>query len=161
MKKLLKLGTIAIIVFTISINGKDTNEAKEFVLVEELEYDTVLATKYNPLPEQCWGDPLITADMSKICLTSLEEYKIRWIAVSRDLLIEYGYSMGDTIIVCSDNEKLNGEWVIHDKMAKRWKKKIDFLVPVNDNYNFHSPIKLRIRKKRAIALSSFLPSFFF
>lgn len=114
------------------------------IIINPIKFE-VLATKYNPVPEQCDSDPLITADNSKIDLDMLSKHNLRWIAVSRDLLSIFNY--GDTITVHSDNHKLNGDWIIHDTMNKRFTNRIDFLVPLNDNYDFHKPIKLLICKK--------------
>lgn len=98
----------------------------------EEDKDTVLLTWYNPIEAQCDPDPLITADNSKINLEKLKNREIRWIAVSRDLLDKY--SMGDTVIIDSPNDKINGEWVIHDKMNKRFTKRIDLLVSEDEKY---------------------------
>lgn len=105
----------------------------------------VLATKYNPVPEQCDEDPLITADNSLINLDKLNNHDLRWIAVSRDLLDIFNY--GDTVVIDSENHRLNGEWIVHDTMNKRFSNRIDFLVPLNDRYEFHKPLTLNIRKK--------------
>ena len=112
----------------------------------EMRKDTVLLTWYNPVSSQCDADPLITADMSKINLEKLKNREIKWIAVSRDLL--KNYSMGDTVIIESKNSKINGEWVIHDKMNKRFTKRIDLLVASGDKYyNLRMPKEVIIRKK--------------
>lgn len=105
----------------------------------------VLATKYNPVPEQCDSDYLTTADNSSIDLVKLNRYELKWVAVSRDLLKHFNY--GDTILVESDNVNLSGEWVIKDTMNRRFTNRIDFLCPINDNYEFDRPINLTITKK--------------
>ena len=108
--------------------------------------DTVLLTWYNPVSSQCDADPLITADMSKINLEKLKNREIKWIAVSRDLL--KNYNMGDTVIIESKNPRINGEWVIHDKMNKRFTKRIDLLVASGDKYyNLKMPKEVIIKKK--------------
>jgi 3D (Asp-Asp-Asp) domain-containing protein len=104
----------------------------------------VLATKYNAVEEQCDSDPLVTADLSKIDIDDLNNYKLKWVAISRDL--KKYYNFGDTILVDSNNLKLNGEWVVRDVMNKRYKNRIDFLVPQNDKYDMDRPIKLEISK---------------
>lgn len=109
------------------------------------EADSVLITWYNPCESQCDSDPLITADMSRIDIKKLNNRDIRWIAVSRDLLEKY--SMGDTIIIESPNPRINGEWVIHDKMNKRFTNRIDLLVADKDDYyNLKMPKKATIKK---------------
>lgn len=111
----------------------------------QVESYQVLATKYNPVVEQCDDNPLITADNSKICLDKLNKHDLKWIAVSRDLLSIFNY--GDTVVIDSENHRLNGEWIVHDTMNKRFSNRIDFLVPLNDRYEFHKPLTLNIRKK--------------
>ena len=54
--------------------------------------------------------------------------------------------MGDVVEIKCDNEKLNGEWEIHDLMNKRFSNRIDFLVPLNDKYEFHKPMIVKIRR---------------
>lgn len=86
----------------------------------------VSATKYHPVKSQCSGNPLVTADGSKINLSKLKAGKLRWVAVSRDLLRRHEY--GDTILVISENKHISGKWVIHDTMNSRFRQKIDFLM---------------------------------
>ena len=46
----------------------------------------VKLTCYQPVKSQCNNQPLITADGSKINLHHLKNNKIKWCAISRDLL---------------------------------------------------------------------------
>jgi 3D (Asp-Asp-Asp) domain-containing protein len=105
---------------------------------------SVWATKYNPVKDQCDNTPHVTADNSKIHMGKLKAHNLRWIAVSKDLLNQF--KMGDIVEIKCDNEKLNGIWEIHDRMNSRFHNKIDFLVPLNDKYEFHKPIIVNIRK---------------
>jgi 3D (Asp-Asp-Asp) domain-containing protein len=74
----------------------------------------VTATAYNSLPEQtdaepdlaAWGDPLAPG--------------MKVIAVSRDL-IPLGLDHGTSVKI----EGLPGEYLVLDKMHKRWEKRID------------------------------------
>ena len=74
----------------------------------------VMATAYNSVESQtsedpwvgAWGDPL--------------RNHMKAIAVSRDLL-EEGLTRGRQVRI----EGLPGEYVVLDKMAQRWRKKID------------------------------------
>lgn len=112
-----------------------------------ISYDTlrksieipVTITKYNPVKSQCNSDPTLTADNSRIDLNLLKSYELRWIAVSRNLLDKV--SMGDTITVVSSNHRINGDWVVHDVMNKRFSDYIDLLVPEEDEYQLHEPLK--------------------
>ena len=82
----------------------------------------VTATVYNAVPDQTDSDPLITASLKEIDPDKPQ----RWIAVSRDLE-ELGITLGSK--VCIDNAgEMNGEWAVEDRMNRRWKRRIDFLV---------------------------------
>lgn len=74
----------------------------------------VRATAYNSLPGQTRGDPAITAWGDRL------EPGMKAIAVSRDL-VRLGLSHGVEVEI----EGLPGRWVVRDKMARRWKRKID------------------------------------
>lgn len=84
----------------------------------------VTATIYHATPEQTNEDFLTTASLRTIEDPDNPE---RWIAVSRDLE-ELGFTMGSEVIVTGAGD-LDGEWRIEDRMNKRWKNRIDFLVP--------------------------------
>jgi hypothetical protein len=104
------------------------------------------ATTYFCKEQQCDNDPFTTADGSVIDVDKLKRNELRWCALSRDLIWdEYRqtihsegfrgfYRFGDTITVYSKtNPQINGEWVVHDTMNKRYTIAIDFLVhPLND-----------------------------
>lgn len=104
---------------------------------------TVSATKYHP---GMGGAGWVTASGARIDNTKLKNYEIRWVALSPDLFRK-GFKLGDTIEVVSERvEKLNGKWVVKDKMGPRTRMKIDFLLPRGDNYNFHSRTNVTIRR---------------
>jgi len=107
---------------------------------------TLHATKYHPGQG---GAGWVTASGDRINYTKLKNYEIRWVALSHDMFTKYGFKLGDTIIVESKSmPKLNGEWIVKDKMGKRLRKRIDFLTPRGDHYNFRSHSTVTIRKKR-------------
>ena len=94
----------------------------------EIEKEFVTVTVYNPVPGQCDDSPLITADNSKIDLDKLKKGKLKWVAVSRDLLKEGKVKYGDKIrLTCDKDPAMNGIFVVHDTMHPRWKKRIDVL----------------------------------
>jgi 3D (Asp-Asp-Asp) domain-containing protein len=80
----------------------------------------VSATAYNSLPEQTQGDPNEGA-WGDVLVPGT-----RAIAVSRDLL-ELGLVRGTRVRI----EGLPGEYRVLDKMAKRWKRKIDIYMGVD------------------------------
>jgi 3D (Asp-Asp-Asp) domain-containing protein len=84
----------------------------------------VTATIYHATPEQTNDDFLTTASMKTIEDPNNPE---RWIAVSRDLE-DLGFTMGAKVIVTGAGD-MDGEWTIEDRMNRRWRSRIDFLVP--------------------------------
>lgn len=108
------------------------------------EIDTLFTfnrtTQYNPSKRQTDSRPLETADQSWIDLDSLQKQQIRWCAVSRDMLKKYGgvYEYGDTLdLVFQKNPQLDGKWIIHDTMNRRYKKTIDLLVHKDNKIRLH------------------------
>ena len=89
----------------------------------------VLGTMYNPVKAQCDNTPFETADGSMIPVDKLKKEKIRWVALSRDLLSRWGgpFDYGDTLYVHHPNKHVRGIWIVHDSMNARWRKRIDFL----------------------------------
>lgn len=103
------------------------------------------ATTYQPTMAQCDDNPLSTADGSVI---NPNKYQ-RWVALSRDLICDPDrrelfpedtnhwrgqFHFGDTITTYSKSfPHLNGDWVVHDCMAPRYKMSIDFLLAPEDN----------------------------
>ena len=84
----------------------------------------VTATIYHADPKQCNADFLTTASLKKINSQSPGSH--RWIAVSRDLE-KLGFVFGAKVCVENAGE-MNRTWTVEDRMNKRWKKRIDFLV---------------------------------
>lgn len=80
----------------------------------------VQASAYNSLPGQTQGDPNVAA-WGDVLTPGL-----RAIAVSRDLL-ELGLVRGVRVRI----QGLPGEYVVLDKMAKRWRRKIDIYMGVD------------------------------
>jgi len=80
----------------------------------------VTATAYNSLPGQTSGTPSIAAWGDRL------EPGMKAIAVSRDLL-KQGLVHGTRVQI----EGLPGEYVVLDKMAKRWKMKIDIYMGID------------------------------
>ncbi len=74
----------------------------------------VTATAYNSVPDQTDDTPFIAAWGDRL------EPDMRVLAVSRDLL-EMGLTRGARVRI----EGIKGEFVVLDKMGKRWQKRID------------------------------------
>lgn len=94
---------------------------------ESFTLDTL--TIYHPVVAQCDSDPLITASSAKISLPKLRKQKIRWMALSRDMLTRWNgrLSYGDTVQLVSGDKAIDGLWIIQDTMNKRYKKRGDLL----------------------------------
>lgn len=86
----------------------------------------VTATIYHAVPEQTDDTPHITASGYKINMK--DPLSDRIIAVSWDLENVYGFRMGDMVHV-QGTGILDGIWFVRDRMNKRFRKRIDFLVP--------------------------------
>lgn len=107
-----------------------------FINYKLFKFINIVGTVYNPTANQCDNTPLITADNSKINLKKLKKGKLRWVALSRNYLKRWGgeFNYGDTIYVVSTDKSIEGEWVIHDTMNKRYKNNIDFLFYKRKNF---------------------------
>jgi len=104
----------------------------------------VMATVYNAVPSQTDSTPLITASNKHIDANNPGKHK--WIAVSRDLE-RYGFTFG--VKVCVENAGImNGVWTVEDRMNKRFKNKIDFLVNNNIMLGKWDKVKITLNKNR-------------
>jgi 3D (Asp-Asp-Asp) domain-containing protein len=73
----------------------------------------VTATAFNSVPEQTDGQPHLTASGERL------RPGLRALAVSRDLE-RAGLVFGTTVEIDG-----HGEWVVLDRMAPRWRRKVD------------------------------------
>lgn len=89
-----------------------------------LTFVMVTATIYHADPRQTNEDYLTTASLKTINSQSPGSH--RWLAVSRDLE-PLGFVFGAQVCVEGAGE-MDGIWTVEDRMNKRWKKRIDFLV---------------------------------
>lgn len=88
----------------------------------------VTLTTYNPVESQCDNDPLVTADGTKIDLNKLKKGKIKYCAVSPDLLWALPY--GSILEI-----EGHGLYIVKDTMNKRFDHCIDILQHM-DEKNF-------------------------
>ena len=95
-------------------------------LNKELQRVFVTATIYHAVEEQTDSTQNITASGYEINMA--DPLSDRIIAVSWDLENVYGFKMGDMVYV-SGTGVLDGIWFVRDRMNKRFRKRIDFLVP--------------------------------
>lgn len=113
---------------------KDTITAKDYIVTH------VTVSCFQPVKSQCDDDPLTTSDGSKINLEKLKKGKVKWCAISRDLL----YLL--------PKEKPNYIWVdgyglyeVKDVMNRRFKHSVDLLQhPTNSKMILKKNIKIKI-----------------
>jgi 3D (Asp-Asp-Asp) domain-containing protein len=119
MKNNYKTLGLVVTLAIVSILSGCKNDKEEKILVT-LE---VTATAYNSVESQtkkgniglaAWGDTLVPGEKA--------------IAVSRDL-IKMGLSHKDSVKI----EGLDGNYVVKDKMNKRWEKKIDVYMGLDED----------------------------
>jgi 3D (Asp-Asp-Asp) domain-containing protein len=103
----------------------------------------VTVTQYNPVVSQCDEDPLVTADNSKIDLDKLRRGKIRWVAVSRDLLDKYNYGNTIELTVVKGNRRINGRYIVHDTMNPRFTNRVDILTPLGAPMDIWSDVRIK------------------
>ena len=102
----------------------------------------VTLTYYQPVKEQCNSQPLITADGSKINLHHLKQGKIRWCAISRDLLWLFPKNKPKRIYI-----EGFGIFQVRDIMNKRWNHRVDILIHPKDSRRIKlEKVKIKIIK---------------
>ena len=98
------------------------------VIVSKAQITHVTLTYYQPVKEQCNSEPLITADGSKINLHHLKHGKIKWCAISRDLLWLFPKDKPKRIYIDGF-----GIYQVRDIMNKRWHHRVDILIHPKDS----------------------------
>lgn len=100
----------------------------------------VTVTCYQPVKEQCDENPLITADGSKIDLHKLKQGKIKWCAISRDLLWLFPKNKPKRVHIHG-----YGIYEVRDVMNKRFTHRVDILLhPSDKTLIFDKNIKMTI-----------------
>jgi hypothetical protein len=104
--------------------------------------------------KQCWGDPTITADGSKIDTVALRNGTLKWCALSRDMIYcehrqtltkdttvwRGKYRFGDSIYISG-----LGWYVVKDVMNKRFRSKIDILSYERTGYTKSAIVEIEIK----------------
>lgn len=102
----------------------------------------VTLTYYQPVKAQCDKQPLITADGSKINLHHLKKGKIKWCAISRDLLYLFPKNKPKRVYI-----EGFGVYEVKDVMHKRHKHHIDILIHPKDSRRISiNNVKIKILK---------------
>ncbi len=117
------------------------------------QFTFVSVSHYYPDVKQCQGDPTITADGSKIDTVALRNGKLKWCALSRDMIYcehrqtltkdttvwRGKYRFGDSIYVSG-----LGWYVVKDVMNKRFRSKIDILSFERTGYTKSAIVEIEI-----------------
>lgn len=102
----------------------------------------VTLTCYQPVRNQCNEEPLVTADGSKINLHHLRSNKLRWCAISRDLLWLFPKDRPKKVLI-----EGYGVFEVRDLMNKRHHHRIDILIHPKDTKRISiSNVKVKIIK---------------
>lgn len=99
-----------------------------YTLTVKAQITHVTLTYYQPVKAQCDNNPLVTSDGSKINLKHLKSNRIKWCAISRDLL--YLFPKGKPKRVHIEGY---GIYEVHDIMNKRHTHRIDILIHPKDS----------------------------
>lgn len=93
---------------------------------------------YHPDIRQTDSTPFETASMRIIDTIKLKSGKLKWVAISRNLLKRFGgnFSYGDSISLKKIGI-LSGKYMIADCMNQIYKNKIDILLPKEMGSNFY------------------------
>ena len=112
------------------------------VIVSKAQITHVTLTYYQPIKEQCNSEPLVTADGSKINLHHLKQGKIKWCAISRDLLWLFPKNRPKRIYIDGF-----GIYQVRDIMNKRWNHRVDILIHPKDSKRIKlEKVKIKILK---------------
>lgn len=100
----------------------------------------VTITYYQPVKSQCNSEPLVTADGSKINLRHLKQGRIRWCAISRDLLWLFPKGKPKRIYI-----EGFGTYYVKDVMNRRFTHRVDILIHPKDSKRIKlNKVKIRI-----------------
>ncbi len=110
---------------------------KKFILATILTLTSIVATAtvthvtltyYQPIKAQCNSQPLITADGSRINLNHLKKGRIKWCAISRDLLWLFPKGKPKRIYI-----EGFGVFEVRDIMNRRFTHMVDILIHPKDS----------------------------
>lgn len=100
----------------------------------------VTVTCYQPVKSQCDSKPLVTADGSIINLKHLKSGKIKWCAVSRDLLWMFPKNKPKRVWI-----EGMGIYEVRDVLNRRYTHRVDILIhPKNSKRIMMNNVKIRI-----------------
>ena len=99
-----------------------------YTVTTQAQITHVTLTYYQPVKAQCDNSPLVTADGSKINLHHLKSNRIKWCAISRDLLYLFPKKKPKRVYI-----EGYGIYEVQDIMNKRHTHRIDILIHPKDS----------------------------
>ena len=109
-------------------------------IVAKATITQVTLTYYQPVKDQCNSEPLVTADGSKINLRHLKQGRIKWCAISRDLLWLFPKGKPKRIYI-----EGFGTYQVRDVMNRRFHHSVDILIhPKNSKRIKLNKVKIKI-----------------
>lgn len=100
----------------------------------------VTLTYYQPVKAQCNSEPLVTADGSRINLRHLKQGRIKWCAISRDLLWLFPKGKPKRIYI-----EGFGTYYVKDVMNRRFTHSVDILIHPKDSKRIKlNKVKIKI-----------------
>lgn len=100
----------------------------------------VTITYYQPVKSQCNSEPLVTADGSRINLRHLKQGRIKWCAISRDLLWMFPKGKPKRIYI-----EGFGTYYVKDVMNRRFTHRVDILIHPKDSKRIKlNKVKIKI-----------------
>lgn len=118
-------------------SGPLYNYARKNPVIKAADGVVVTATCYQACVAQCNADPFNTAFGYKINPQKPESH--RYLALSRDL--EVHFAAGDSVWV-EGAGVYNGAWLIADRMNRRYKRRIDFLVGMKSHLDLYRNVTI-------------------
>lgn len=122
---------------------------KKFILIIILVLVSIVATAtvthvtltyYQPVKAQCNSEPLVTADGSRINLRHLKQGRIKWCAISRDLLWLFPKGKPKRIYI-----EGFGTYYVKDVMNRRFTHSVDILIHPKDSKRIKlNKVKIKI-----------------
>lgn len=149
MFKINLITSLLLLILLPSISNFNTTICKPVIVVKKSKIKPKVifrASIYRPSKKETDSNPLETASMSIIDTNLLDEGKLLWVAISRNLHKRYGgkYDFGDKIILDNCGKFSNKTYIVKDLMAEQWLNKIDILISKNDTINyFFKNIKIK------------------
>lgn len=127
MKKFIVLLSLSLLIISLNVVAKST-------------ITHVTITYYQPVKSQCNSEPLVTADGSKINLRHLKQGRIKWCAISRDLLWLFPKGKPKRIYI-----EGFGTYYVKDVMNRRFTHRVDILIHPKDSKRIKlNKVKIRI-----------------